>query len=43
VCDPDNYWVSNLRYPIIHVFANHPVLTDINEIYYYLGCSVERR
>jgi hypothetical protein len=43
VCDPDNYWISDPRYPIIHVFANHPVLTDINEIYYYIGCSVERR
>ena len=43
VCDPDDYWISDPRYPIIYVFANHPIFTDINEIYYYIGCSVERR
>jgi len=43
VCDLDDYWIEGPQYPIIRVFADHPVLKDVNEIYYYLGCSIEKR
>jgi len=41
VCDLDDYWIEGPQYPIICVFADHPVLKGVNEIYYYLGCSIE--
>ncbi|MBS7614474.1 hypothetical protein KEJ18_01895 [Candidatus Bathyarchaeota archaeon] len=43
VCDPDDYWVSDLRYPIIQVFLEHYISTGIERIYYYTGCSFEKR
>ncbi len=42
VCDPDDYWISDPRYPVIHVFADSPIVENITEIRYYMGCSVKK-